>query len=209
MTNQLLTFHGKESLKQERVALVRAHREADLLIQGATGNPANGEKGCAVACTVNGYDHYRYPEELGLPVPWAYLEDAIFEGLSKEDAAEWPTQFLEAVPVGVDLWPTYHRVIARVLRELSKPTAKSCGEPEATLKPVLESIEQIAVLHDEAARGDTVSLSRVYWDTYYEYIDRSAAWSAAESAADAAWSAAWKQISQIVLEELRTTEAAA
>lgn len=218
------TYHGDVNLKASRVALVRAHREADLLAQGATGKPSTGQKGCAVACTVDGYDHYRYPVELGIPVAWAMLEDAIFEGLSAEDSRLWPEQFLDAVPVGVDLWPAYHRVIQRLLLEIALPTAKASGEPAATLTPVVAAIERVAALHGDASQARIVSLSRTYWDAFHahpgsESAARSAARSAAESAAEsAAWSAAgsaaWsaagsaarsaagKRIAGIVLEEV-------
>src|SRR5690349_2770033 len=95
---ELRAFHGSEDLKRARIAVVRKHRELDRLAQGATGVPSRGQRGCAVACTVDGYDHGRYPTELGIPVDLAYLEDRLFERMSVEDGQSWPERFLEAIP---------------------------------------------------------------------------------------------------------------
>lgn len=60
-------------------------------------------KGCAIGCTLEGYDHERYPIELGIPVELAHLEEQIFEGLSNGEAKDFPLEFLEAIPLGADL----------------------------------------------------------------------------------------------------------
>ena len=183
-----LSYHGSQALKEERIGIIRGHRAAERLMQGATGTPSLGEKGCAVACTVDGYHHARYPVELGISGAWAYLEDAVFEGLSVAEAQLWPERFLSAVPVGVDLWPAYHRVTGRILLEVALPAAQASGEPPKTLAPVEAAIRQVAGLYEHAAQGRVVSPTFAYWHAW----GASMAWSAAESAAEsAAWSAAW------------------
>ena len=96
----LLSFHNDESIKKKYIDRVKAHREADNIIQG-TGWESG--KGCAVGCTLENYNHSQYPIELGIPEWLARLEDEIFEGLSSEEAMDWPLLFLEAIPVGVEL----------------------------------------------------------------------------------------------------------
>ena len=102
-----LAFHNDPKLKAKYLARVRDHRKADRLIQG-TGWEYG--RGCAVGCTLEAYDHNRYPIELGIPVELARLEDGIFEGLARSDAMDWPEAFLDAIPVGADLslvWPRF------------------------------------------------------------------------------------------------------
>jgi hypothetical protein len=96
----MLAFHGKPEIKQFYMDRVRKHREADELIQGTAWYAG---RGCAVGCTLEEYDHEKYPKLLGVPAELAYLQDALFEGLAKEDALAFPEQFLGAIPVGSDL----------------------------------------------------------------------------------------------------------
>lgn len=93
-------FHNDQKVKDFYLGRVEAHREADEIIQGFYWE--NG-KGCAIGCTIHGDDHSAYERELGIPMWLAKVEDKIFEGLLKKEAKEWPVQFLEAIPVGVDL----------------------------------------------------------------------------------------------------------
>jgi hypothetical protein len=72
----MLSFHGKQEIKDKYLNRVIKHRELDNIIQGIGWE--NG-KGCAVGCTLENYNHSRYPMELGLPEWLARLEDKIFE----------------------------------------------------------------------------------------------------------------------------------
>jgi hypothetical protein len=103
-TASMLTFHGKQQLKDERIAQVRAHRLADQLVHGTYWEDG---KGCAVGCTVHSGEHAAYEKELGIPIELAYLEDRIFETLPNGKALLWPERFLQAIPVGVDLRATH------------------------------------------------------------------------------------------------------
>src|SRR5581483_10253294 len=128
-TEKLIAFHGEPGIKEHYLARVLLHRQADELIQGTGWE--NG-KGCAVGCTLEEYNHRRYPDELGIPLELAYLEDSIFEGLPRKDAMLWPERFLDAPKVGADLsdvWPQFavwllvdpkHGVIRFALDEWSR-----------------------------------------------------------------------------------------
>ena len=99
----LLAFHGKRIVKSFYLKRLRKHREANHLTQGV-GWESNGKtRGCGIGCTLEAYEHKRYPVELGIPETVAYLEDAIFEGLPRAEAMEWPQAFLKAPKVGADL----------------------------------------------------------------------------------------------------------
>lgn len=93
-------FHNSTECKQLYLDRVKAHRAADNLVRGVGWE--NG-RGCAVGCTLEAYDHTRYPIELGIPEWLARVEDTLFEHVSVEFAMSWPERFLAAIPVGADL----------------------------------------------------------------------------------------------------------
>ena len=82
----MLTFHGKQELKDQRIAQVRL---------------------CRLADTIHSGKHEDYETELGIPVELAWLEDRIFEALPNGESLMWPERFLAAIPVGVDLRATH------------------------------------------------------------------------------------------------------
>jgi hypothetical protein len=112
MNTPLLSFHGKQEIKDAKIADLKRHKELDNLMQG---DYWNGEKGCAVTCSmftpeefktgnVDKKDiHGRYVTQIGVPRIIAYLEDQIFEGLPVAESKDWPLNFMQAIPVGVDL----------------------------------------------------------------------------------------------------------
>lgn len=92
----MLSFN--QELKDELVAEIIKHREADQIIQRTYGSEVDGVwKGCAVGCAIHSLnvskgknlktsDHSVYETEFGIPRILARLEDRIFEGLSVEDS---------------------------------------------------------------------------------------------------------------------------
>jgi hypothetical protein len=107
----LRAFHNDAKIKEKYLSRVRAHKAADEIIHGTYGEQVGMTyKGCAVGCTIHSGTHAAYEAELGIPQILARLEDGIFEGLNSPRDKEWPEQFLESVPVGVDLsniWPQF------------------------------------------------------------------------------------------------------
>ena len=99
----LVAYHNDKKIKEKYVKRIQQHRKMEHLIQGKTWESNGTVKGCAIGCTLEAYDHSRYPVELGIPEMIAKLEDCIFEGLPVKEAMEWPERFLKAVPVGKDL----------------------------------------------------------------------------------------------------------
>lgn len=97
---KMRAYHGQNNVKEEFLDRVKAHRKADEIVQRSYWE--NG-KGCAVGCTIHGNSHKAYEVELGIPEEIAYLEDALFEGMSITEAKKFPAKFLEAIPVGADL----------------------------------------------------------------------------------------------------------
>jgi hypothetical protein len=164
-------FHGDEAVKQKYLARLKAHHEADEIIQGTGWE--NGH-GCAVGCTLNKYDHVAYEHELGLPQWLARLQDVIFEGLPVGKAQQFAVDFLAAVPIGADVSEVRFKLAsARGHKTREAQTAN----PAAYAKQCVAAIDLVIAYCDDPLRTE---------------IQRSAAWSAAESAAAAAaaWSAA-------------------
>ena len=171
----MLTFHGRQELKDQRIAQVRAHREADQLVKGIYWEKG---KGCAVGCTVHGNDHRAYEIELGIPVELAFLEDLIFEELPNGQAMLWPERFLQAIPVGVDLRLSHisKRFVLALLVDEKRGLLSRCsaGSREGLAK-IAEIVRRgiAAQTPEEADRADLAYLAdradlayradRAYW----------------------------------------------
>ena len=164
----LLSFDAPT--KARYLARVATHREADELIHGVGWE--NG-KGCAVGCTLDAYDHARYPIELGIPTVLAHLEDALFEGLPPGRAQTWPEDFLRAVPTDTDLWRVWPRFAVWLL-------TVECPSPSGAA---------VAALYQRRLDGDEPST-----DTWAASAARAERAERAASAAErAASAAAWAE----------------
>ena len=174
----MLSYHNDPVVKLKYQARFEAHRKADDVIQG-TGYD-NG-RGCFVGCTLNKYDHSRFPVELGWPEWLARLADSIFEGIPKSEAPQFGTDLLDAVQIGKDLEPVkWHLAIARHKVQIER--LKDNSEPYAEhVRNALQSV--IVYCQSELTNTATEEMA--------ESAARSAARSAAESARSAAESAAW------------------
>ena len=182
----MLSFHGKQEIKDLYMARLKEHHRLDEIIQG-TGY--DGARGCAVGCTLNNYSHSAYEKELGLPAWIAHLEDKLFEGVSKEQASKFAVAFLEAIPVGVDVEPVRwklaiwrHSNQIESLRENKEPYVKQCSD---AIQGVIEYCEARLASNFDVAKLESA---------------RSAARSAAESAAE---SAAYEKEAEMLLTLLR------
>ena len=165
MNTQMISFHGQKSIQTKYLNRVSAHREADQLIQGETGYDG---KGCAVWCTLDAYDHSRYPIELGIPEWLARLEDHIFEALDVEESRKWPEQFLNAIPIGI---PESKFNIIRDEFQIFWLERQKTQIDSAKYAQVALAIDGVIALLNLAISGSE---------------PESAAWSAAESAARSA-----------------------
>lgn len=171
MEEVLISYHNDPIVKAKYVARFAAHRAADEVIQGLGFNPET-QHGCFVGCTLNDYNHKAFETELGWPEWLARLTDTIFEGLGAKDAAQFGSDLLEAVPLGVDLSPVRRQLAigrhSRQIEELKKnpePYARQC----------------------ESAISQVVDFCRAHLN---ENFSAESAYSAAESARSAAYSAA-------------------
>ena len=159
-SNTLLSYHNDFKIKEKYQAKFQAHRDADEVTQGS-------RKGCFVGCTLNSYDHNRFPDELGWPVWLGHLAEVIFEGLLKSECAQFGTDLLKAVPVGVDLEPIQHVIAIKRLENITD----NCKDYE-DIEGLKSAIQLIIECHHL-----TLKCKPCDWDAA-----ESAARSAAESA---------------------------
>lgn len=171
----LIAFHGEPGIKDRYLARVRLHREADRLVRG---RGWEGGRGCAVGCTLESYDHSRYPIELGIPVELAHLEDRIFENLPHAEALQWPERFLDAATPGADLsrvWPLFAVWLL---------TDDACGVIQyAKTEAQRASIQAVADLYREGVPSDDRRWAAA---AAYAYAYAADAYAAAYDAAYAA-----------------------
>lgn len=145
----LLSYHGDPAVKRKYIERFAAHRAADAVVQGVAYR--NG-RGCFVGCTLEKYDHSRFPTELGWPVWLGRLAEAIFEGLPREEAPQFGTDLLAAVPEGVDLEPLLHTVaIPRMERNLVLLRQMPDSD---VLRQVIVVTEQVRDCHAMTLRGE-------------------------------------------------------
>lgn len=154
-TSTLRAFHGDPAIKQKYLDRVAAHRANDELVRGHYWEQdKNGVfRGCAVGCTLEyvGFDlHATYEKELGIPTMLARAEDSIFEHLPIESEwLAWPTEFLEAIPVGADLSLVWPRLLIWILSDPEYGTRTHClPDGAAATDTIIQLVEAVV-------RGET------------------------------------------------------
>lgn len=196
----LLAFHNDPVIKAHYLARVDAHRVADDLRRGMMGQ---GGKGCAIWCTLDAYEHDRYPIELGIPEWLAYVEDRLFEGMSHRRAMAWPRDFLSAIEPGADLKRVQGPFLVHVLRSTLKtfdheqaPAVVAAVEGSIALwqrtdcgsvewEQARRAARRAARDAADAALSPSAAALNAAYAAYAARCAADAAW----SAADAAWSA--------------------
>jgi hypothetical protein len=100
--SDITSFHGRHEVKQKFLDRVRAHRLAGEITKDYDRKNVNGD---AIGCTLHSDNKWAYEDELGIPNQLACIEDELFFSLANDQAQLFPEQFLEAIPVGADLFP--------------------------------------------------------------------------------------------------------
>ena len=201
-------FHNDPAIKAKYLERVAAHRHLDQLVQG-TGWESG--RGCAVGCTLDTYDHARYPIELGIPIQLAHLEDQLFEMQPSVDAQEWPTRFLTAIPVGADLTGVWPQWAVWMLEDPTHGVVRYAGDRQDVIAairgvadlyrtstmPSVGAAAEAARAAAEAARAAARAAPAAWWAAEAARAAGTAEWAAAEAAraaaraAPAAARAAW------------------
>src|SRR3990167_2437859 len=184
----MLSYNNDPSTKADHVSLSILHAEGDRLSSGSYGNTSTGI-GCSVGCHAMDYglrndDHAGLAKHIGWPEWLVRLQGTIFQGLPETGRGAWHVALAEAVPVGVDLTKAYHRICARMLREVSWPKDRPDDQWGCAV-----AVRRVAELHEastaawSAASAAEAAVSAAGWAA------RSAAWAAESAARSAAWSA--------------------
>ena len=194
--------------KSKYLARVRAHRAADQIVQRL--GYRNGH-GCAVGCTLDAYDHSRYPIELGAPLALAYLEDRLHEALPSPNYLDWPEQFLEAIEPGADLSGVWGRWATWMLADETHGVRRhAAGYPEceAAIDRVAELYRGGGTPEQFRAAGTAAEAARAAAEGAgaADAAARAAGWAADAAAWWAAARAAWAiAASEELLRLLRET----
>ena len=176
--------------------LAERHRELDQLAQGDfrwTG------KACSIGCF--NHDLGQKPGDFkalskftGYP-EWAHrLQEAVFEGLPKDDAINWHVDFARSCEGVTDWTAKYHKTMINIL-EVAKPYDTSEGQV----------VQRVIDLHK---RGPAVTPDewRAAWDAAVAALAAAVAARAAWEAARAAWEdarAAWEDAGEDAREDAR------
>lgn len=125
----MLSYNNDENLKKLIVYEMRKHQEQDQLVKDTYCLEEGGKfKGCAVGCAIDSInialgkrylnsDHKVFEEELGIPEWLAHIQDSLFEALPIGDNSQFAVDFLEAIPVGVNLEPLKWKFCAFLMRK--------------------------------------------------------------------------------------------
>ena len=186
-----------ETVKAGMLGQLQQHYEADEIIQGRYWEYG---KGCAVGCLTHDPEggHGKFPELFGLPEQFAYLIDAVFEGLPLDVAKEWPLRVIEAVPAGAVLDQTFFDglAVARLHRVLALQGSWIAEDRELVVPAIegvilaLETGEGLAEARSAAAAASRAAAREaVRPAASAEYAARSAALSTAWYAAEYATAA--------------------
>ena len=188
------TFKGDQELKDMLIAETIEHRKADELVQGIYfSGTKEKSRLCAVGCSIftlnkklgkdyDCSDHNVYETELGIPEQLAYLEDRIFEGLTKDEAVMWPEKFLSAINVGVDLSMAPSMFLVWLMDDISQ-FAKGFSD-------VLKAISTVKSLYERKIAGELIT-DKEWQDAAYaaDAADAACAANAANAAYDAKYAA--------------------
>jgi len=184
----MITFN--QELKDQWIATMQAHQDADRLIQGQwiNGDVGGMKSGCFFGCAMQTEDNVleSAAQEMQLPLWLVYLSEKIFEGLGKKESITFPVRLLKAIPFDSDIDDVKH-VIA--INRLQKFLNKDFPDE------VKNAITMVIDCHKNPLNSDWSAARSAAWSVAWsaaESAARSAAWSAADSAArSAAWSVAW------------------
>ena len=124
------------------------HREAGKMVRGIFWEKG---RGCAIGCTIHGYDHESYENELGMPAWLAHVKSNMFECMSDERHLDFPVLFLDSIPVGFDDWDSvYHDFCAFILRDICRYD----GTEHPELAAAMDSVVRLYDEWSEADGGD-------------------------------------------------------
>lgn len=217
-----LTYHNKPELKAQILAGYDAHIKADTLIKGEYFNYDDGFKGCHIGCVVRelgGDEVDQYSDLTGLPVWLRDLTEHFFERMAYPENQRVSRAILEAVPVGQDITPVYHKFMVWLLEDEKHGTLQYCDERGAAATQAVINLHKRSADGIEvdnaawaAARAAAWAAARAAWAAARDAEAAAgaaawaAAWAADAAAGAAAWDAAWDAQSKKLIQLLSESE---
>ena len=135
-----------EEIRQDWLERAKMHREADRFIQGAWLNGLVGDykSGCFFGCMTQKEDGVldTAAKEMDVPLWLVHVAERIFEGLPKDEAVEFPVQFLEAINPNRDLTEFYNQFFFQLLMDKERGQIMFLDKDSEESK----AIEQVAEL---------------------------------------------------------------
>ena len=151
MQNKALSYHNNVNLKNMVIEEMKNHQKQDKFIKGTYGFYEYGIfKGCAIGCAISSINnalgkshdtnsHSALNEELAIPLWLSKLADQFFECLPSDACDKFAIDFLESIPVGVDLEPIRIKLCIMLLKE----SIETIHDKEGILLPVKEEVLEV------------------------------------------------------------------
>ena len=170
-------FYNDPLVKEKHILNLINHYNTDEIIKDRYWEFG---KGCAVCCTLHLNKDKDFESELGIPNILARFEDAIFQGLTKKLAKEFPMKFLTAIKVGADLSSVWKLFMVWVLTDseygiINSAECKTSIQDVAdtymrdTISPITNKKEK-EIIDDAAAAYTSYAVAYIYAAVYsYAY----------------------------------------
>jgi len=232
----MLTYNNDADFKKLIVDEMKRHKELDQFKKGTySSNDVSIFKGCSVGCTIDSinkilgkkylyFSHKDVAETLGIPLWLVLLQDSMFENLPDEKGAEFSVEFLDAIPVGVDIDSIKYKFQLFVLNEYLNIVLNLKNLEKKLQKKVVDAVKNVINLYNliiedifaevTRAAGDTVWMATcTFWGDARAVWAAAGATRAARSAeaarvTEAEKGAAWAARSVEATEAARAAEAA-
>jgi hypothetical protein len=195
----MLSYHNDAKLKELMVIEMKKHKEKDQFIKGVYKKNENEKefKGCAVGCSIdsinkilhknyNNNSHKVFEEAIGVPQWLAILQDIFFENLSSEENSEFAINFLEAIPVGVNLGPVKWKFCAFILKQNLDIVSNLSNISEELKENVIQSIQKVLNIHESSIKSGEWDIESAELAADSAGLAADSAWSAERSAAESA-----------------------
>jgi len=194
----MLSYHNDENLKKLIVCEMRKHQEQDQFVKNTYGREEGGKfNGCAVGCAIDSInialgkryrscDHKVFEEALGIPEFLAHLQDSFFERLPIGENSQFAVDFLEAIPVGVNLESVKYKFCSFLMSECLERVIKLPYLSISLREQVMSAIRGVRDMYDKAIETGVLEHKEDSSEEVLSDAAFSAACSAARSSAMAA-----------------------
>lgn len=168
MSDKILSYHNDANLKELIINEMKNHQVQDRFIKGSYGTyDDSGEfRGCAIACAVNSvnktmgkhYDtksHEALSEVLGIPAWLFKVQDSFFECLPSELGSQFAIDFLESIPIGIDLEPIRWNLCTYLLKEGIETMGEKDNLFKEVMEEALEALRHSLMLYEGAIKTNS------------------------------------------------------